>query len=83
MTTYEKYFGLKYDHDDFFVNLNLGEYGEREIHRGDCSFLPEAQNRVYLGKHSSYNSAKISAIVKVGYKKYDGCAYCCPENHTC
>lgn len=84
MDLYSRYFGIESNSDDYYVNLNTGEHGEHEIHKGDCSYLPEPENRLYLGKNRNYNEAKISAMARLGYdKKFDGCGHCCPENHTC
>ena len=33
----------------FYVNSNAQPNGDHEVHRSDCSWLPSAENRVYLG----------------------------------
>ena len=51
----------------FYVNKNEQWTGEHEVHRADCAWLPDAANRIYLGKY---------------YTRVDGCCFCCPESHT-
>lgn len=63
----------------FYVNKNAQSNGDHEVHRADCSRLPDAENRLYLGEFSSSYEALVAA--KRIYDKADGCAYCCPEIH--
>lgn len=37
----------------FYVNSNAQPNGDHEVHRSDCSWLPSAENRVYLGCFST------------------------------
>ena len=34
----------------FYVNKNEQWTGEHEVHRADCAWLPDAANRIYLGR---------------------------------
>lgn len=68
-------FSLKY-----YVNTNAQSTGEHEVHKSTCSWLPDAENRIYLGEFSDGKEAVKAA--KKYYSKVDGCYYCCPEAHT-
>lgn len=63
----------------FYVNKNAQPTGEHEVHRSDCYWLPDAENRIYLG--SFLTSAEAIRKAKTYYTNVDGCAYCCPESH--
>lgn len=64
----------------FYVNKYAQPTGEHEVHRSICAWLPDAENRIYLG-----DFATSQAAVKEARKYYscvDGCKHCCPESHT-
>lgn len=63
----------------FYVNSNAQPNGDHEVHRSDCSWLPSAENRVYLGCFSTSREA-VNAARKY-YRQVDGCCFCCPESH--
>lgn len=46
----------------------------------DCSFLPEVENRIYLGDFS-YCSSAVTAAKKY-YRQVNGCYYCANSCHT-
>ena len=63
----------------FYVNKYAQPTGEH-VHRSNCAWLPDAENRIYLG-----DFATSQAAVKEARKYYscvDGCKHCCPESHT-
>ncbi len=64
----------------FYVNKNAQPKGEHEVHRETCSWLPDAENRLYLGDFSTSQQAIKEA--KKYYAEVDGCEKCCPESHT-
>lgn len=64
----------------YYVNDNAQSNGDHEVHDRDCSFLPGAQNRTYLGEFSSCVGAVAAAKKK--YSKSNGCYYCCRSCHT-
>lgn len=64
----------------FYVNKNAQPNGDHEVHRATCSWLPDVENRQYLGEFSTSQEAVRAA--KKHYNHVDGCAYCCPESHT-
>lgn len=64
----------------FYVNKYAQPTGEHEVHCSNCAWLPDAENRIYLG-----DFATSQAAVKEARKYYscvDGCKHCCPESHT-
>lgn len=66
--------------DRYYVNENAQPNGDHEVHRDGCSFMPEAQNRRYLGNFASCRPAVVEA--KKYYPKSDGCYYCSNDCHT-
>lgn len=64
----------------FYVNKNAQVNGEHEVHRLTCSWLPDVENRVYLGDFDT--SAQAIREAKKYYNNVDGCAFCCPESHN-
>ncbi len=64
----------------FYVNKNAQSTGEHEVHRETCSWLPDVENRIYLGDFATSQQAIKEA--KKRYSEVDGCEKCCPETHT-
>lgn len=64
----------------YYVNKNAQSNGDHEVHTTSCSWLPEPQNREYIGIFSSCREAVREAKKK--YKKVNGCFYCSRECHT-
>lgn len=64
----------------YYVNKNAQSNGDHEVHTKDCSWLPIADNRIYLGDFSSCHTAVSEA--KKYYDDVDGCYYCCESCHT-
>lgn len=64
----------------YYVNKNAQSNGDHEVHVSDCSWLPEASNRTYLGEFSNCRDAVAEA--KKYYWQSNGCAHCCPSCHT-
>ncbi len=64
----------------FYVNKNAQSNGDHEVHRLTCSWLPEQENRKYLGNFNTSEEAVAEA--KKFYSQVNGCYYCCPETHT-
>jgi len=54
--------------------------GDHEVHRATCSWLPNAENRIYLGEFNTSYEAVQEA--KKHFTQVDGCYYCCRESHT-
>jgi len=64
--------------DKYYVNRNPQTGGEHEIHKEDCSYMPE--NPIYLGYFKDCWGALEKA--KDYYTDVDGCFWCCEECHT-
>ena len=64
----------------YYLNKNAQATGEHEFHTEDCSYLPDVNNRIYLGYFDNCKEAKKEE------EKYtnnvDGCYYCCSLCHT-
>ena len=63
----------------YYVNKNEQDNGDHEVHTSECSFLPEKENRIYLGNFDSCKEAVKEA--KDYYDDVDGCYFCCNECH--
>ncbi|KAB7693372.1 hypothetical protein GBN24_03890 [Plesiomonas shigelloides] len=66
---------------DYYVNKNAQANGDHEVHKSGCSHMPAAQNCRYLGDFSSCSPA-VQQAKDFGYKKANGCYYCCTACHT-
>ncbi len=66
--------------DNYYVNTNAQTNGDHEVHKESCSYLPSAQNRIFLGKFSTCAEAVIAA--RVHFVQVDGCRYCSYACHT-
>jgi hypothetical protein len=64
----------------YYVNKNAQTNGDHEVHKLDCSFLPDSENRILLGDFSNCRDAVTSA--KRYYTQCNGCYYCSRECHT-
>ena len=64
----------------FYVNKNAQSGGEHEVHRSNCAWQPDAENRIYLGDFTT-SQASVKEASNY-YSCVDGCEHCCPESHT-
>ncbi len=64
----------------YYVNKNAQSNGDREVHKTGCSWLPKAENRLYLGDFYSCSTAVTTA--RKYYSQVNGCAHCSPACHT-
>ncbi len=64
----------------YYVNKNAQVNGDHEVHTATCSWLPDPQNRLFLGDFYSCQQAVTEA--KKYYWQSNGCKHCCPECHT-
>ncbi len=64
----------------YYVNKNAQSNGDHEVHREGCNYLPEQDNREYLGDFSSCHEAVKEAL----RRNYDanGCIHCSNACHT-
>ncbi|MBN4047346.1 hypothetical protein JYU05_02275 [bacterium AH-315-P13] len=65
---------------NYYVNKNAQSNGDHEVHKHGCSFMPEVENRIYLGDYDNCEDAVEKA--KETYSKSNGCYYCSNECHT-
>jgi len=64
----------------YYVNKNAQANGDHEVHIEDCSYLPNAGNRLYLGDFSNCAAAVLAA--KKYYSNVNGCYFCSNNCHT-
>ncbi len=64
----------------YYVNKNAQSNGDHEVHEKTCSYLPEAENRIYLGNFTSCHKAVVEA--KKHFMQSDGCYFCSNACHT-
>lgn len=63
----------------YYVNKNQQIGGEYEVHTSSCSWLPGADNRIFLGEF--FNCSDAIKEARKYYSDIDGCKYCCPACH--
>ena len=64
----------------YYVNKNEQQNGDHEVHTTGCSWLPNAENRIYLGEFGSCSSAVTEA--RKYYLQVNGCYFCSNDCHT-
>lgn len=64
----------------YYVNKNAQSNGDHEVHKVGCAWMPEQENRIYLGDFNSCQEAVRAA--RQYFPKSDGCAFCSPACHT-
>lgn len=58
----------------YYVNQNAQNNGDHEVHVTGCEWMPEPQNRIFLGDYSNCQAAVREA--KKRYPQSNGCYYC-------
>ncbi len=64
----------------YYVNKNAQSNGDHEVHRTGCAWLPNVENRIYLGLFYGCHSAVQEAGTH--YTKVNGCYFCSNACHT-
>ncbi len=64
----------------YYVNKNQQANGDHEVHSLGCVFMPNIENRQYLGMFATCRSAVTEA--KKYYPQSNGCFYCSLECHS-
>jgi len=64
----------------YYVNKNSQANGDHEVHTTGCSYMPNPENKVYLGDFTTCRPAVNAA--KALYPKSNGCFYCSNACHT-
>lgn len=59
---------------DYYVNRRAQDDGDHEVHREDCRWLPQPQNRIPLGAFADCHGALRAA--REHYASADGCRHC-------
>ena len=65
---------------DYYVNKNADAQGNHEVHKKSCPFLPNSENRIYLG--SFFHCREAVKAAKRIYPTADGGFHCSPECHN-
>lgn len=58
----------------YYVNQNEQSNGDHEVHTTGCSYMPNPENRTYLGEHDNCHTAVAEA--KKHYTQVNGCNAC-------
>ena len=64
----------------YYVNKNAQTNGDHEVHLVGCFWLPDADNRIYLGLFYSCGPAVVEA--RKHYLQVNGCYHCSATCHT-
>lgn len=64
----------------YYVNKKAQSNGDHEVHKSSCQYLPNLDNRKYLGEFNNCKDAVIEA--KKTYNQSNGCYTCSNECHT-
>ena len=64
----------------YYVNRHPQDNGDHEVHKEDCQFLPDKENRVDLGLF--YDCEQAVEKAKKDYPQADGCWFCAERCHT-
>jgi hypothetical protein len=64
----------------YYVNKNAQANGDHEVHTTGCEWLPEDENRIYLGDFSNCHDAVREA--RKHYTQTNGCYFCSRDCHT-
>ena len=64
----------------YYVNMNSQPNGDHEVHTGTCFWLPQSENRIYLGIFQTCWAAVVEA--QKYYVQVNGCAHCSGACHT-
>lgn len=68
----------------FVLNKNAQANGDHEVHNATigCSFMPDIENQIDLGEHTSCHGAVAHAKRRWPNNRINGCYYCCKPCHT-
>lgn len=64
----------------YYVNKKAQSNGDHEVHTQDCKYLPNSENRIYLGEFNDCKDAVKEA--KKTYSQSNGCKTCSNSCHT-
>ena len=66
----------------YYVNKKAQLNGDHEVHTSECSFLPNSENREYLGVFLHCSGAVAEAKRRHPFWQINGCYYCANACHT-
>lgn len=66
--------------NNYYVNKRAQDNGDHEVHHENCRYLPNEENRIYLGFYANCRDAVIKA--RDFYIQVNGCYHCSRECHT-
>jgi len=68
----------------FIINKNAQDNGDHEVHNATtgCAHMPNSENQIDLGNHSSCHGAVADAKSRWPDNRINGCYYCCNPCHT-
>ncbi len=64
----------------YYVNRKAQSNGDHEVHTASCNYLPNEENKLYLGVFDTCGPAVREA--KKTYSQSNGCYYCSNACHT-
>lgn len=64
----------------YYVHTKTDDEGDYEVHVSDCSWLPNEENRKYLGNFNNCKEAVTEA--RKYFSPVNGCKHCCKLCHT-
>lgn len=67
--------------NDYYVNKHQQRNGDHEVHIPGCRYMPDVENREYLGTFASCRQA-VQEAKNRHYSNVNGCKYCCLVCHT-
>lgn len=68
----------------YIINKNQQSNGDYEVHdnQASCKHMPNTENQIDLGWHSSCHGAVAHAKQQWPNNRINGCFYCCNACHT-
>jgi hypothetical protein len=67
--------------DAYYIDTNVQDNGDHEVHKSNCTFMPVQQHRLFLGDFNNCQDA-LKEAKKTFPTTADGCPYCCPDCDT-
>lgn len=64
----------------YYVNRRTQANGDHEVHKEGCAFMPDPENRIYLGNF--YFCREAVRESKIHFSQTNGCYYCSNECHA-
>lgn len=65
----------------YYVNDNAQSNGDHEVHERGCAWMPDRDNRTYLGSYNSCRPA-VREARRNHYSQVNGCKHCSPACNT-